>query len=338
MNSNDILPLGKLPPELLAALLQGAPTDDASIVLGPGVGLDCAVIEVGDRLLVYKSEPITFVTENIGWYGVQVSANDIATTGARPRWYLATLLLPEGKTTPALAQRIGAQLCESCRQMGVALIGGHTEITHGLDRPVLCGTMIGEVTRQQLVTPRGVQPGDSLLLTKGVPVEGAAILAGEFAGRLQSWLSAAELEEARQYLYRPGIGVLRDAQVACAAGRVHAMHDPTEGGLAGALWELAEASGCALRVTPAAVPVPELAQRICRALSIDPLATIASGALLLSAAPADVPAIQAAMQAAEIPCAVIGRAEAGAWGVWTPDGRPLPRPERDEIARLYEQQ
>ena len=208
----DFLPVGKLPHDLLARLLARAPADDPRILLGPGSGLDCAVIDLGDRLLALKSDPITFTADQIGWYAVQVNANDIATTGAQPRWMLATLLLPEGKTTAGDVEAIFEQITHACRELGISLIGGHTEVTHGFDRAVVCGTMIGEVERGRLVTPRGAKPGDRLLLTKGVPVEAVSILAREFAGKLAGLLSEEELQAARGYLLRPGISVVRDAR------------------------------------------------------------------------------------------------------------------------------
>lgn len=334
------LPVGKLPSDLLAKLLSHAPILDGRILLGPGVGLDCAVVELGERLLVFKSDPITFAADQIGWYAVQVNANDIATTGAAPRWFLASLLLPEGNATPALAETIFDQIYHACRDLGISVIGGHTEITYGLDRPILTGTLIGEVDQERLVTPRGLRPGDRLLLTKGVPIEALAILARELPDRLADSLSPMEIEQARNFLYHPGISVVRDAQLALQAGKVSAMHDPTEGGLFAAVWEMAQASGCALVVDPQAVPVPELARRACAALGIDPLGAIASGALLLTAPPEDALKIRAALQTSGIPCAEIGYAEDGppaAWQVTQGVRSPLPRPARDEIARLFDE-
>jgi hydrogenase expression/formation protein HypE len=333
------LPVGKLPAELLQRLLSSAPLTDDRILLGPRLGVDCAVLDLGERLLVLKSDPITFATAGIGWYLVQVNSNDIAAMGATPRWLLVTMLLPEGQTNPELVIEIGEQLYTACRKMGISVIGGHTEITSGLDRPVLAGTLIGEVQRENLVTPQGMQPGDHILLTKGIPIEGAALLAREFPERLRGIFDEKELAEAQDFLIRPGISVLRDAQIAMQAGQVTAMHDPTEGGLAAALWELAAAADRTLFVDVTAVPILPLAARICAAFDLDPLATIASGALLLTAAPHDAPAIQMALRQAGIPCASIGRVAAGPPEVWqhTPSPRQLlPRPVRDEITRIYE--
>lgn len=335
---NAPLPVGKLPFELLQRLLNSAPIMDERVLQGPQFGVDCAVLDLGDRLLVLKSDPITFATADIGRYLVQVNSNDIATMGAAPRWLLVTALLPENQTSPELVLEIGAGLYAACEELGISVIGGHTEITHGLQRPILAGTLIGEVAREKLVTPQGMRAGDLILLTKGVPIEGTALLANEFPERLQGLLTAAEVADAQDYLIRPGISVLRDAQIATGAGRVTAMHDPTEGGLAAALWELAAAGDKTLLVDITAVPVPPLAARICAAFELDPLATIASGALLLTAPADDAPSIISALAEEGIPCATIGRVAAGPPEVrqQSSAGRLLPRPERDEIARIYE--
>jgi hydrogenase expression/formation protein HypE len=339
---NPFFSVGKLPADVLGRLLAGAPVLDERVMLGPGIGLDCAVIDLGERLLVFKSDPITFASQDIGWYAVQVNANDIATSGATPRWFLVTTLLPEGSTTESLISKISEQLFSACRDLGISVIGGHTEITHGLERPILVGTLVGEVERGSLVTPRGAAPGDKILLTKGVPVEATAILANEFPDRLRTELTDAEIAEAAGYLYHPGISIVKEARIAQKAGKVTAMHDPTEGGLAGALWELAEASGRRLMVQPENVPVPRLAAKICKVFGLDPLATIASGALLLTCAAGDARAICQALEAEDIPGRVIGQVEDGPAGVWRagPAGQPgrqiFRRPERDEIGKVYQ--
>lgn len=336
---SKLLPVGKLPPDLLARFLAKAPIQDPRVLQGPGIGLDCAILDLGDILLALKSDPITFASDEIGWYAVQVNANDIATAGAQPRWFLATLLLPEKTATAELADRISEQIFSACREMGVDVIGGHTEITHGLDRPILVGAMIGEVERSRLVTSQGANPGDGLLLTKGVPIEATAILAREFPERLTGRLTPDEISEAQNFLYDPGISVLKEARLAVETAPITAMHDPTEGGLATALWELAEASGRALLFDPAAVYIPDLSRRICQIFDLDPFAAIASGALLLTAPPETIPDIQLALSAQSIPCIEIGQVGTGPASVLqdTPTGpHPLARPDRDAIAPLFE--
>jgi hydrogenase maturation factor len=338
----EVLPVGKLPAKMLKDLLARLPARDPRVLLGPGIGMDCAVVEASDRLLVLKSDPITFATDAIGWYAVQVNANDLATTGATPRWMLVTLLLPADGASH-LAEQIICQLEEACRPLNLTIIGGHTEITHGLERPIVVGSMIGEVERERLVTPRGALPGDRLLLTKGIPIEATALLAREFADRLTdptNGMSQADLQMAQDFLYKPGISVVREAQAAVQAGGVHAMHDPTEGGLYAALWELAEACNHPLRVDPSAVPVYPLSSRICQILGLDPLGALASGALLLAVAADSAQAIIRAIEQEGIECSEIGLVsdEKGLPLVWAGAGAPtarLPRPTQDEIAKLF---
>lgn len=331
--------MGKLPLQLLAELLGGIP-HDASVVLGPGVGCDVAVMDPGgEKLLLLKTDPITFATDEIGHYAVTVNVNDIATAGGVPRWFLGTLLLPEGRTSPELVRRIYDQLLAACARYGVALVGGHTEVTHGLERPLFCGALVGEVAREDLVTPRGAQVGDAILLTKAVAVEGTSLLAREQRPRLlAAGFSPGFLDQCAAMLFEPGIGVLTEARAACGAARLHAMHDPTEGGLATGLWEMALASGVGLRVEADAIPVHDATRDLCRHFGLDPLGLIASGSLLIACAAADAARVMAACEAVGVPCRRIGcvvEASEGCRLVSAGGETPLPRFDQDEIARMY---
>jgi hydrogenase expression/formation protein HypE len=342
-------PLGKLPEDVLARLLARVAPTDPRVIVGPGIGLDAAVIDMGDRLLVAKSDPVTFATDSIGWYVVQVNANDIATTGAAPRWFLATVLLPASRANEVLAQEILSQIHLACTDIGASLVGGHTEITYGLGRPIVVGTMLGEVTRERLVTPSGARPGDALLLTKGIAVEGTALIARERDLR-GFWRTEGSpnlegldqlLERCRNFLVEPGISVVRDAAIAVSAGHVHAMHDPTEGGLATGLHEMAQAAGIGMMIEADAVPIYPETLELCRATGIDAWGLIASGALLLAVDASDVGSIVHALEAGDIRAAVIGRATEAASGVTlrVPQRQEpveLPHFERDEITRLFE--
>jgi len=338
--TDSALPLGKLPARLLGRVLARAPVDDPRVLLGPGVGLDCAVIEAGEELLVLKSDPITFVTREFGRYLVLINGNDVATTGARARWLLLTLLLPEKRTTPTLAEELMEDVFAACRSEGISLVGGHTEITHGLDRPIAVGTLIGTVARDELVTPRGARPGDQVLLTKSVPIEGTAILAWEKPEGLVGHLADSDMEQAKRFLFDPGISVAPEARLAVAAGQVTAMHDPTEGGLKAALWELAEASGRSLHVDLSRVPVEPVAMAICQTLGIDPLETIASGALLITVSAADSEKVRVRLEDAGIACTWIGEVGEGPADVTDGRGgkrRPVAWPDRDGVARAFEE-
>ncbi len=321
------LPLGKLPPDKLARLIaawQGMAAPPR-VVVGPGIGLDCAVLDFGDRYLVAKSDPITFATDEIGGYAVQVNANDIACSGAEPQFFLATILLPQAAGNAELAERILAQITAACRELGAALVGGHTEITYGIDRPIVVGTMLGEVDKAKLITAAGAQVGDAVLLTKGYPIEAVSIIAREVSAA-QEQFAPEFIDRCRNFLHTPGISVVKDARIARGAGIVTAMHDPTEGGVATGLWELADASGRGIVIDAASLPLLPEGEQLCRAFNLDPLGCIASGALLLTTPEPE--KIRAALEAEGIPTHVIGV-------VTAEKGVNLPRPARDEIARLF---
>ena len=333
-----MLDVGKLPVDLLRSLLERFGGQHERLVVGPRVGEDAAVLDMGDRYLVLKSDPITFATDEIGWYVVHINANDIATMGAAPRWLLVTLLLPEKGTTPALVESIFAQISQACAVLDIVPCGGHTEITHNLDRPIAVGLLVGEVERENLVRTAGAQAGDAVLLTKGIAIEGTAVLAREMEERLAEQVDAETLARSRRFLHEPGISVVRDAAVICGVARPHAMHDPTEGGLATGLWELAEASGQGIVVDARAIPILPETEAVCRALGLDPWGLLASGALLATAAPDDARRMVAALAKAGIAAQIIGRVVEGPPQVAlrTVGGEvPFPTFERDELARLF---
>ncbi len=332
------LPLGKPPLELLGRLLGAWEIRDPRVVVGPRPGEDAAILDLGDRYLVAKSDPITFTAEDIGWYAVQVNANDLAVRGARPCWFLMTLLLPEKRSDAGLVERIFIQVQDACGAIGATVVGGHTEVTAGLDRPILAGTMLGEVEKARLVTTAGARPGDAVLLSKGIAIEGASILAREGGARLAA-VPADVVACARNFLRNPGISVLPEATIALATAPIHAMHDPTEGGLATGLLELAVAGGVGLEVDEEAIPVLPACAALCRALGLDPLGLIASGSLLLACEAERAEALLAAWGKAGIDGRVIGRVLPAGAGYWLVDRRarrPLPRFARDEVARLLE--
>jgi hydrogenase maturation factor len=287
---------------------------------------------------VVKSDPITFATDEIGWYVVHINANDIATMGGMPRWLMLTLLLPEKHTTPELVEGIFAQVNHACQEMGIVLCGGHTEITHGLDRPIAVGLMLGEVDKADLVCTGGAQVGDVLILTKGIAIEGTAVLARELGASLADRVGVDLVARGERFLTEPGISVMRDAEIVRRAGAPHAMHDPTEGGLATGLWELAQASGKGLEVDPTRIHIFAETAAFCEALDLDPMGLIASGALLVAAAPEESEGMLELLAAVGIGAQVIGRVTDGPPMVRmvTEAGLfPLPTFERDELARLF---
>ena len=331
--------LGKFPPELLERLLDSIRIDDPRVVLGPRVGEDAAVLDLGDKLLVAKSDPITFATNRAGWYAVQVCANDVACTGATPLWFLATLLVPESYTSDD-ASRLFEDVATACTQLGVTLVGGHSEVTLGIQRPIVMGTMLGEVSRDHLVTTAGAQEGDSIVVTKGIAIEGTSILARENADQLRSaGVAESVINRAAALLDAPGISVVPEASIASAQNVVHSMHDVTEGGLITALHEVATASGLGLALEEAGVPVLPETETACNALELNPLGLLASGALVMTLPASRVPLLLRTLERSSIDAWEIGQmlpAEEGRI-LFTRGGDEIALPEfqRDELARYY---
>jgi hydrogenase maturation factor len=338
-NDSVLFGTGKLPLEFLHGLLEKYTQRDERLVAGPRVGEDVAVIDMGDRYMVVKTDPITFATDQIGWYAVHVNANDVATSGARPLWMLNTVLLPEKHTTPAMVNEIFDQLHRACESLGITLVGGHTEVAWGLERPIVVGVLIGEVSRGRLHMTSDARVGDHVLLVKGIPIEGTAIIARERHGELLERGFAQDLlDRARNYLYDPGISVVSAANIAAEHPGVHAMHDPTEGGLATGLHELAFAAGAGVTLYRERVNVLPEGEQLCRAFGLDPLGVIASGALLVTVLPEYSAALVDRYAALGIPCAHIADLvplSEGCTMVDTQGQRPLPRYDSDEIARLF---
>lgn len=333
----NTLPVGKIPPQILSDLLDKHTPSDPRVLLGPGIGLDCAVIDYGDQALVLKSDPITFTAEHIGWYAVHVNANDVATTGAQPKWFLATLLLPEDSVDEMQIANILQQIEEACNTVGAALVGGHTEITTGLDRCIVTGTMLGEIERKHLITPQGARPGDILMLTKGVPIEATSILANDFSTQLQS-LPENLLARARRFLYDPGISVVPEALAAARIDGVSAMHDPTEGGLAAGVWELATAANVGITLEHEAINIPAESAAVCKELKLNPLEAIASGALLISVRPEAQQKVQQAIEAVGVRVFEIGQVVEGEGVAMRIQDKTLPLawPARDALTALFE--
>ncbi len=340
MVSQQILPTGKLPHALLNALLRSYGREDERVLVGPHLGEDAAAIAPAKEVVVAGMDPITFATDEIGWYVVHVNANDVAVMGATPRWFLVTFLLPEGRVSSDDVERLFGQVAGACEEVGAALVGGHTEITYDLGRPLAIGVMMGEVSRQRLVRTGGARPGDTLILARGVPIEGTALIARERkADLLARGVPAETLERAASFLHDPGISVVQAALLAVETAAVHAMHDPTEGGLLTGVWELAEASGVGVWLNADAVPVLPEGRLLCEVLGLDPLGTIASGALLIACAPEDAAPLMARLDAADIPAAAIGRITAPEEGRILQRGHtssPLIPPPVDEIVKVFQ--
>ncbi len=332
--------LGKLTPDTLEDLLSRIPASDPRVILGPKLGEDAALLDFGDEVLVAKTDPITFATDLIGWYAVHVNANDVACAGAQPRWFMATLLLPQQMDEAGVSD-IFRQITDACDSLGVTLVGGHTEVTQNLDQPIIVGCILGVVPKSRALTTGGARVGDYVILTKGVSLEGSALLAREQPEvLLKGGMAPAMIEEAAALLFNPGISVVKDARIACDSANVHSLHDPTEGGLASGLQEVAAAAGVGMVVDERKIPFLPQCLEICKALKLDPLGLLASGSLIITLPPDETPQLISSLAQEGIEAWHIGHVTPRAGEVTLITGCigvPMPTFERDELARYFEE-
>lgn len=302
--ATNTLPIGKLDPSVLKEVIfRHIGKKDKRVILGPEIGEDASVIDFGEKNLIIHSDPITGAVENIGWLAVNVCTNDIATRGVRPLWILTALLLPENLTLTDV-QTIMKQIDKAAKQLGVSLVGGHSEVTSAVKHPVIITTALGETRDKKYVRSSDAKIGDTLILTKGLAIEGTAILASELADSLERKIGKNTVETARRFIQMTS--VVEDALTAMEVGGVHAMHDATEGGVAGAIQEIAWASKSGAVVQEDKMPIYSETKEICEAFGIDALRTISSGTLLIAAAPESTEKILAALEERNIRASEIG--------------------------------
>ncbi len=321
---------GKLPVNLISRLLADFGPAPADVLLGPALGEDAGAIELPGGVLVVATDPITMTGRGIGHLAVTVNANDVAVTGATPRWFVAAVLLPPG-TTEEMVESLFGEIRSSLAEGGIVLVGGHTEVTAAVNQPVVVGQMLGLAHEGHVVKTGGVKKGDVVIQVGAAPVEGAAVLAAE-GGRLLEAVDDDYLRAAEGALRSPGISVVPAALLAARLGTT-AMHDPTEGGLAGGLHEMAAASGARLEVDRGRVLWWEPAVALCRAVAADPWATLASGTLLAAFEPSASARAIDAFSALGLETAAIATAADGT-GVVDTNGEPIPWPECDEVTRV----
>ena len=325
---------GKVPPEALTELLAATGATDPAVSTGPAHGEDAAAIDLGDRTLVVATDPLSLATDAVGRLAVHVACNDVAASGADPRWLTNTVLVPDAD--PDRLSAIAADVDAAATGLGAAVVGGHTETVPALDRPLLSMTALG--TTDRFLSTGGATPGDRLLLTKGAAIEATAILATDF----REECAAAGVDEAT---LESAAGFLADVSVVPDAAAIRevatAAHDPTEGGVAGALVELAAAGGTVVDVGRDRVPVRPETRACCDALGIDPLCAFGSGALLAAVPPDQVDGALDSLEAAGVDAAEIGSVrepgtDGDPAGTLRLDGEAIREPPRDELYRLWE--
>ncbi len=330
---------GKIPSDILVRnVLRYRGRQDSDVILGSSLGEDAALVKLGRRILVLKTDPVTATTSDAGWLAVHINANDIACRGAKPKWFLCDLLLPEG-TNIKLIDSIMRQIDSAAKRVGVAIVGGHTEVTPNLKRPIVVGYMVGLLrSGQKYVTSANARPGDDIIMTKSAGIEGTSLLALDFGRRLKIKGVGKYLEHAKRL--RHSISVVEDAMIAVQSGGIHAMHDPTEGGLLQGVWEIAEASKIGFTLNESRIVIDPATQKICSALKVNPLRLLSSGSLLIAADNRKSNLILRKLRAHRIEAHIIGRFTERSEGriLVKPDGSSVEigPSERDELYRVIE--
>ncbi|MFX1497813.1 MAG: AIR synthase related protein [Promethearchaeota archaeon] len=285
--NNRFFGIGKLRHELLRKILRNFVSDleikDKRIIQGSKIGEDAAVIDMGDHLLVAKTDPVTFVTNEIGYYSVIVNVNDVVCTGATPKWFQSTILLPERNTNEDLIESIFKSIHDTCDSLNISVIGGHTEVTVSIDRPIVIGSLLGEVEKEKLVTSSGILPDDALILTKGIFIEGTSIIGREKEKiLLELGYNSKFIDKCKNYLFNPGISIYNDALLANQNFKINGMHDPTEGGLATGIAEMVLASNIGVLVDEKKISILPEPLELSKIFNLNPMGTISSGSLLIS--------------------------------------------------------
>jgi len=298
------LPFGKIPVNILREVVfknLGVKRDE--VVLGPSAGFDGAVIDIGNKSLIVSMDPITGAIERIGWLAVNINANDVATFGVEPAFFFSCILLPE-KADRKTVETICVQMNEAAKDLGMAIVGGHCEVTPRLTNPIVVGCAMGLTEKGNYVTAGGAKLGDKLILTKSAGIEGTAILAADREEQLKKVLKPTMLQNAKKFY--DNISVVKDALTAFKTGGVTAMHDPTEGGVSGGIHEMADASNLGVKIFEEKIHIQPETSKICEFFHIDPLQLISSGALLISAKPEFADKIIGELEQKQIHASIIG--------------------------------
>lgn len=325
---------GKVPENVLKrSVFKQLTVSHKDVLVHAGVGEDCsAFVTDGQEAVVLSTDPITGTSKDIGTFAFHVTANDIASSGAELFGMLLTIILPPGTEEDELKQII-KEISELAETHRVEILGGHTEVSAAVNQPLISVTGVGKAPRDKIVKTGGLKPGQELVLTKWAGLEGTAILAAEREEELKRHLPSEMIERAKRFT--DYLSVVPESRIAAEAG-VSAMHDVTEGGVFGALWEMAAASGVGLEVDLKKIPIRQETIEICEVFSINPYQLISSGSMLIGTDHGS--SLTEKLQRAGIPSAVIGYAARGNDRVVCngDERRFLEPPKTDELFRALE--
>lgn len=327
------LPPGKVPIDILQNIVfKNLGANRPEVILGPTAGSDGAVLEIGDKSVIVSMDPITGAAEHIGFEAVNINANDVATFGVQPAFLFSCIMLPENADSQ-MVETISTQMDTAAKELEIAIVGGHCETTPKLTSPIVVCCIIGLTQKGKYVTTTGTKAGDKLILTKSAGIEGTAILATDRAEQLSKVLNSKKLQSAQNFYNQ--ISIVKDALTAYQTGGVHAMHDPTEGGILNGIHEMADAAKLGLKIFEDKIIVKPETTKICQHFKIDPLQLISSGALLIAAEPKTTPKIIKALKQQNIPATIIGEfnntSEKRVLETKKGTTTPLPKPTTDQL-------
>ena len=330
----DMLKTGKLDSKLLENIVfHNIKLKRPEVMTRPGIGEDCAVVDFGSYECVLSTDPITGAVGEIGRLAVHISCNDIASNGIEPLGIMLAVLLPEG-TTEEQIEEMMKQAGQASEELGVEIIGGHTEITPAVMKPIIVSTAIGRGTKGSSQQAENMRPGDYILMTKQAGLEGTGIIAGDFKGMMTDFLTDEELEEAFKMLDQ--VSVVKEGVIAGKIGTA-GMHDITEGGVLGAVWEMCEIAGTGAEIWPDRIPVSEVTKKICNYFKIDYLRLISSGSMMIMARPDQKQQLEEELSKAGIPVACIGKIKERKDGVVMIEGNTrtaIAPPASDELYKV----
>ena len=329
-----MLKVGKLDSDLLEkAVINKIKHKRQDVLVHAGVGEDCATIDFGEYECVMSTDPITASVNDIGRLCIHISCNDIASNGIEPVGILLSVMLPEGTKEEDISA-IMEQAADAAEECGVEIVGGHTEITTAVNQPVIVSTAIGRGKKGQSASAEKIEIGDCILMTKSAGIEGTGIIASDYEKELAAFLSKEEIQQAKALLSK--ISVVKDGMAAGSIG-THGMHDVTEGGILGAVWEMCRIAGVGAELWDEAIPVEDVTKKICTHYGIDYLRLISSGSMIIMASPDKKSAILEKLEAEGVAACEIGRilpVEEGLYLLKDGKKQEIEPPRADELYKV----
>ncbi len=288
--------------ELNDLVLSNITIKNSDVVLGSAIGEDCAAIDFGDELMVLTMDPITATAESLGKLLVRINANDIATTGAMPRYMMITLLMPTTSNTEDL-KIIMKDVKNEIDKLGIDLIGGHTEFTSAVNSPTACAVMLAKKPKRDFTSLKKIEKGDYIFMTGSAGIEGTGIIAMEKSFELEQKFGLDFVKRAKEYIEKT---LVVDAGISASKVGVKAMHDVTEGGVLGSIWEMISGAGLGCKINKSKIFVDEETKIICEHYGIDPFRLIGSGSLIIIVSKDRCKELEKALESSSTKFSIIG--------------------------------